>query len=37
MEDKEINEALKNVLELVEMEQERTFVTNSELFDQLIT
>lgn len=37
MEDKEINEALKNVLELVEMTQERSFVTNSELFDQLIT
>jgi hypothetical protein len=37
MEDKEVNEALKHVLELVEMDQEREFVSNAELFDQLIT
>lgn len=37
MEDKEINEALKNVLEIVEMEQERRFVSNSELFDHLLS
>lgn len=37
MEDREITEALKNVLDIVEMEQEREYVSNAELFDQLLT
>lgn len=36
MNDTEINLALSKVLDLVEMEQEREFVSNAELFDQLI-
>lgn len=35
--DKELNEALNNVLDIVEMEQEREYVSNAELFDQLLT
>jgi serine/threonine-protein phosphatase with EF-hands len=32
----ELHDALKHVLEIVEMEQERSFVSNAELFDQLL-
>ena len=36
IDDKEINDALKKVLDIVEMEQERDFVSNAELFNQLV-
>jgi diadenosine tetraphosphatase ApaH/serine/threonine PP2A family protein phosphatase/Ca2+-binding EF-hand superfamily protein len=37
LDDPEINDALKHVLNIVEMEEERDYVSNSELFDQLLT
>lgn len=35
--EKELNQALTNLLELMEMDQERNFVTNAELLDQLLS
>lgn len=37
MDETVVREALKRVIGLVEMEQEREFVSNAELFDQLIS
>ena len=36
VDDNELNEALVHVLDIVEMEQERNFVSNAELFDRLL-
>ncbi|CAF0992797.1 unnamed protein product [Brachionus calyciflorus] len=37
IDDTEINEALTKVLDIIEMEQERDFISNAELFDYLLT
>lgn len=36
IEDRELNEALSNILDIVEMEQERDCISNADLFDQLL-